>query len=99
MTSWNFSGSAAQPTAKISLAREPEVVVLMSVVPEPQLVVSVFSIYGGVAWIVLGIIPSVHLVISTNHNRRPMRTGILWSGIEGGKLGKWGVKVRREGRK
>ena len=28
MTSWNFSGSAAQPTAKISLAREPEVFVL-----------------------------------------------------------------------
>ena len=69
MTSWNFSGSAAQPTAKISLAREPEVFQLSSTVAHPQLVVLVFNIYGGSAWIVLGKFPPLHLVISSNHNR------------------------------
>ena len=36
-TSWNLNGSAAQPTDKISLAREPEVLHLDSVISQPQL--------------------------------------------------------------
>ena len=48
-TSWNFIGSAAQPTDKISLAREPEVLHLDSKISQPQLVVMVFNIFGGAA--------------------------------------------------
>ena len=55
MTSWNLNGSVAQPTEKISVASsEPEVLLLDSAVAEPQLVVLVFSVFFGAAYIVHG---------------------------------------------